>query len=95
MNITFLIGNGFDLGIGLNTGYENFYDEYSKIQATDNTNILSFKTMLDNRNMLEESKIIDWSDFEKAFGQHSADFVNWNLLLGCVSTFLYCSYFRI
>lgn len=75
MNITFLIGNGFDLGIGLNTGYENFYDEYSKIQATDNTNILSFKTMLDNRNMLEGSKIIDWSDFEKAFGQHSTDFV--------------------
>ena len=74
MNITFLLGNGFDIGLGLETGYENFYDEYSVILSTDNKNINSFKTMLKNRNLDEKKKIIDWSDFEKAFGQHSKDF---------------------
>lgn len=74
MNITFLLGNGFDIGLGLKTRYENFYNEYLKTQATDNENINSFKTMLSNRNTDEQKKIIDWSDFEKAFGEHSTDF---------------------
>lgn len=74
MNITFLLGNGFDIGLGLKTRYENFYKEYSKIQETDNKNISSFKSMLQNRHLDNQKKIIDWSDFEKAFGQHSADF---------------------
>lgn len=74
MNITFLLGNGFDIGLGLETGYESFYDEYSQIQETDNENIDSFKTMLKNRNSDDQKKIIDWADFEKAFGQHSSDF---------------------
>lgn len=74
MNITFLIGNGFDIGLGLNTRYENFYEEYTNIKSTDNKNINSFKTMLRNRNLDNQKRIIDWSDFEKAFGQHSQDF---------------------
>ena len=74
MNITFLLGNGFDIGLGLKTGYENFYDEYSEIQSTDNKNINSFKAMLKNRNLDDRKKIIDWADFEKAFGQHSSEF---------------------
>lgn len=74
MNITFLLGNGFDIGLGLETGYENFYDKYSVILPTDNKNINSFKTMLQDRNLDDKKKIIDWSDFEKAFGQHSEDF---------------------
>ena len=68
MNITFLLGNGFDIGLGLETGYENFYDKYSVILPTDNKNINSFKTMLQDRNLDDKKKIIDWSDFEKAFG---------------------------
>ena len=28
MNIVFLIGNGFDLNLGLKTRYRNFYDYY-------------------------------------------------------------------
>ncbi len=74
MNITFLLGNGFDIGLGLETGYESFYDEYSVIQPTDNENISLFKSMLKDRNADDNKKIIDWSDFEKAFGQHSSDF---------------------
>lgn len=74
MNITFLLGNGFDLGLGLKTGYENFYDEYSASGSAGNTNIDSFKAMLKSRNSKDRKKIIDWSDFEKAFGEHSQDF---------------------
>lgn len=32
MNITFLMGNGFDIGIGMPTQYEDFYEEYCKEQ---------------------------------------------------------------
>ena len=33
MNITFLIGNGFDLNLGIETRYNQFY-EYVKIEET-------------------------------------------------------------
>ena len=40
MNITFLIGNGFDLNLGLKTTYHNFLDYYYlKIIDDDNDNI--------------------------------------------------------
>lgn len=74
MNITFLIGNGFDIGIGLKTRYEDFYQEYCHIAADDSDNIKAFKQMLKDRNSEEKRKIIDWADFETAFGQHSEDF---------------------
>ena len=73
MNITFLIGNGFDIGIGMPTRYEDFYKEYCIVNAEDNDNIQKFKKMLQERNKDEVKKIIDWADFEKAFGEHSKD----------------------
>ena len=74
MNITFMIGNGFDIGIGLKTRYEDFYKKYCVIQDDDNDNIKAFKEMLQKRDSEELLKIIDWADFETAFGQHSEDF---------------------
>lgn len=73
MNITFLLGNGFDIGLKMPTRYEDFYEEYCKISADDNDNIKKFKKMLQERNKDEVKKIIDWADFEKAFGEHSKD----------------------
>lgn len=76
MNITFLLGNGFDIGLGMPTRYENFYKEYCKVisgEDGDTYNIIEFKNMLLDRNKKEKKKIIDWSDFEKAFGEHSSD----------------------
>lgn len=73
MDVTFLIGNGFDIGIGMPTQYEDFYEEYCEEKNDDNDNIKSFKKMLRNRNQDKTTKIIDWADFEKAFGTHSAD----------------------
>lgn len=30
MNVTFLLGNGFDLNLGLSTSYKDFYSYYTK-----------------------------------------------------------------
>lgn len=74
MNITFLIGNGFDIGIGLKTRYEEFYDVYCKNKSEDENNIWGFKTILAQWKDSGEKNIVDWADFEKAFGEHSQDF---------------------
>ena len=73
MNITFLLGNGFDIGVGLPTRYEDFYQEYCESLEGDPENIRLFKEMLKKRNEDEVKRIIDWADFEKAFGEHSND----------------------
>lgn len=76
MNITFLIGNGFDIGLKMPTRYENFYEHYCEGISTeddDADNIINFKKMLISRNKDSDKKIVDWADFEKAFGEHSSD----------------------
>lgn len=63
MNITFLIGNGFDLKIGMRTKYEDFYNYYNK-QENPNKDIIALKqTIEENRK--------DWSDLEQAFGEYT------------------------
>ncbi len=64
MNITFLIGNGFDLNLGLNTRFRDFIEEYKKIESSDNDVIVSFKNNID-----EDVEL--WSDAEKRFGEFS------------------------
>ena len=74
MNVTFLIGNGFDLGVGMHTRYEDFYKEYCIQKENDIIPVLEFKRMLLERD--EKEKIIDWSDFEQAFGEYSTSFTS-------------------
>ena len=61
MNITFLIGNGFDLNIGLETTYAKFLNEYKSINTGDSELIKFFKN-----NILKDEAL--WSNAEKAFG---------------------------
>ena len=67
MNILYLIGNGFDLNLGLNTKLshviENIIDE-----ETDNSEILKLKERL------IKNKDLWWSDFELQLGQHTKEF---------------------
>lgn len=58
MNITFFIGNGFDINIGLATQYSKFYPYFIK-NASDNNMI---KSWLDGNEKL-------WSDLEEKLGQ--------------------------
>jgi hypothetical protein len=63
MTITFLIGNGFDINIGLKTRYVNFYNYYIKLTSQNNV-INSFKSEI-------EKNIENWSDLELALGNHT------------------------
>ena len=60
MYITFLIGNGFDLNLGLKTRYSDFYDYY-KESATKDSVILQW--------IQEDNDKGDWADLECALGE--------------------------
>ena len=67
MNITFLIGNGFDLNLGLKTSYDEFLTEYNKIPTASGSVLEYFKTdILKNRKL--------WANAEEAFGKSTATF---------------------
>lgn len=74
MNITYLIGNGFDVNIGLNSRYADFYDTYVKIHSDDEADVIKrFKAGINNYIKKESHKddlqTIDWRDLEVALGQ--------------------------
>ena len=79
--ITFLIGNGFDLGLGLKTRFKDFYIKYLKDIST-NKNILEFKKEI-------AGNIESWSDFEYQLGQYSKNFDenNWRNFLDSKENF--------
>ena len=60
MYITFLIGNGFDINLGLKTRYSDFYDYY-KYRATKDSVILRW--------MHEDDDKGNWADLETALGE--------------------------
>lgn len=69
LKITFIFGNGFDLQMGLKTGYLNFLDWYARETEEDNEVIKDFKQYLrkkENRDL--------WSDAEIGMGQYLAKF---------------------
>ena len=58
MALTYVIGNGFDINLGLKTKYSDFYDHYLK-QDSPNGNLLRFKSNIlkdiDNTNKTERT----------------------------------------
>lgn len=62
MRITYIIGNGFDLALGLNTSYEAFRLHYVESLKGKNNAALSWF-----RDKIQSDKEL-WSDAEKAFG---------------------------
>ena len=67
-NITWIIGNGFDLNIGLNTRYIDFYKEYIKNIPDNNVVIQNFKKEI----LRDESNgWKNWADFESGMGKQS------------------------
>lgn len=61
MVITFLIGNGFDLNLGLDTRYTDFLSEYKKKESPEGTALSYFK-----KSVLKDVAL--WSNAEEAFG---------------------------
>ena len=79
MNITFLIGNGFDLNCGLKTSYRDVYKEYCSTQSDDKL-IQRFKQQI-----LEDEET--WSDFEVAMSQKMGEFESETDFLRCLRDF--------
>lgn len=70
MQVTFLIGNGFDLNLGLKTRYTDFYPHYLNAPefAADDPEILQFKELLGRG-----GDYSCWADFERALGTYTTE----------------------
>lgn len=66
MNITFMIGNGFDINLGLDTKYTDFIKVYRSIQPRDNKIIRRFKEEIIEQNLPL------WANAEMAFGKQTS-----------------------
>ena len=74
MNITFLIGNGFDIALNLKTSYSNFYDWYCK-QPSDIPHISEFRKDIDDDvNSKISAAEKTWADFELGIGKYTSKF---------------------
>lgn len=73
MNVLFLLGNGFDLQLGLDTRYKDFYGYYKKLPSEDEL-IANMKKNLNNYLDGKRNDLIDvnWEDLELALGQYTA-----------------------
>ena len=71
MNITFLVGNGFDKALGLKTSYSEFYEWYGK-QPSDSDVIKRFKEHIQEDINSTGGKY--WSDFELGLGKLTSEF---------------------
>lgn len=74
MNITFLIGNGFDVGLGIKTSYSKFYEWYCP-KVSKHEHINEFRRNIKDdvsRDVPAEEKT--WADFELGLGQYTANF---------------------
>lgn len=67
MNITFLIGNGFDLNIGLSTTFSDFLERYVEVSLSDTAIIQHFKS-----SVLKDTEL--WANAELAFGAATQQF---------------------
>lgn len=84
MNITFMIGNGFDIKMGLKSKYSDIYQVYTSDNNTNNNSIIQkFKEVLRK----DSPKYENWSDFEKAMGEHAKDFENQDDYVRCIRDF--------
>ena len=71
MNITFLVGNGFDLGLGLCSRYTDFYDIYLGQSFNKAPAIFNFAKEISGNHDT-------WSDFESAIGEYTSNYTSSN-----------------
>jgi hypothetical protein len=65
MRILHIMGNGFDLNLGLKTRYEDFYAYYKQVSSLNSQEIESLKISIG-------SDLANWSDLELAFGKYTS-----------------------
>lgn len=67
MNITFLIGNGFDLGLGVRSKFKDFFPKYVKKSENKKDDIKKLSEQIG-------ADYDTWSDFETQMGRYTAEF---------------------
>ncbi len=67
MNITFLIGNGFDVGMGMKSSFKDFFPIYQEISKNKSQNIRQLSEEIGN-------DYDTWADFESALGRYTQKF---------------------
>ena len=74
MNVAFLLGNGFDLQLGLKTRYENFYEYYSK-RPSANELISHLKEHINDYLEGKKNRLpdVNWEDLEMALGKYTKE----------------------
>lgn len=83
MNITFLIGNGFDLNLGMKTRYTDMYDSYINSESSNEV-IAKFKEDLKKD---EHKHYENWSDFEMGMANYASNFVFEDDFIACIRDF--------
>lgn len=83
MGVTFLIGNGFDLNLGLKTRYTDMYDSYVKSKSKSGV-IARFKRDLQNE---EHNHYENWSDFEMGMAKYAFTFSAEEDFIMCIRDF--------
>lgn len=83
MGVTFLIGNGFDLNLGMKTRYTDMYDSYIKSKSKS-TVIDKFKKDLQKE---EHNHYENWSDFEMGMARYAQNFTDENEFIECIWDF--------
>lgn len=66
MKIVYIIGNGFDLNLGLKTGFTDFFKYYNSLPEINN--------LITNLKKEINTDIKSWSDLEIQFGQYTKNF---------------------
>ena len=83
MNVTYIIGNGFDLNLGLKTSYKDFYayyiEQYPSIHDEDKVKgnekeIVKLKKSIQNSINGKNTDKANWADLELALGQYTSVF---------------------
>lgn len=82
MNITFLIGNGFDIGIGMKTRFKDMYKDYIDTRS-NSQHIREFKIALREDAPLYEN----WGDFEMGMAKYAQTFKDENAFVDCIRDF--------
>ena len=81
MNITFFIGNGFDINCGMRTRYTDMYKRYTQENPDDSEVIKRFK------NAIKKERYETWADFEMGMCKYASELNSEEELVECVHDF--------
>ena len=77
MRILYIIGNGFDISLGMKTGYPDFYQYYLS-QPSKDDDIINLK------NSIKDNKYETWADLEIGLGKYTSSISSQEVFLKCL-----------